>query len=114
VVEEVMPVLLTAIETDDDKAAVSVAITAAAEIVRGCGAAACAQFMQRLVEAVTKVAVGQALCQVAHSEDDEPLEDEEEPEVPCHPGCCGPPCVGFLFLSVQDILTRSWSGGRRC
>lgn len=77
----VMPVLINAVEEDDDKSAVSVAVTAAAEIVRGVGAAACAQHLPPLVQAVSKVAAGEALCQVAHSEDDEPLEDEEEPEV---------------------------------
>ncbi|BDA47413.1 Importin-4 [Coccomyxa sp. Obi] len=80
VVEETMPVLLQAVEKDDDKEAVSVAVTAASEIVRGCGAKACAAQLPALIDAVGKVARGEALCQVAESEDDEPLEDEEEQE----------------------------------
>ena len=55
VVDEAMPALLQAVEKDDDKEAVSVAVTAAAEIVRGCGPAACAQHLPALIEAVGKV-----------------------------------------------------------
>ncbi|KAK9905642.1 hypothetical protein WJX75_003705 [Coccomyxa subellipsoidea] len=80
VVDEAMPALLQAVEKDDDKEAVSVAVTAAAEIVRGCGPTACAQHLPALIDAVSKVARGEALCQVAESDDEEPLEDEEESE----------------------------------
>lgn len=99
VVDEVMPVLLEAVESDDDKEAVSVAVAAAAEIVRGVGAAACAQHMQGLVRAVTKVASGNAVCQMLHSDEEEPLEDEEEPEV----------C--FCFSAIQNLMCiekRCW------
>lgn len=50
-----MPVLLQAVESDDDKEAVSVAVTAAAEIVRGCGAPACARHLPALIAAIGKV-----------------------------------------------------------
>lgn len=55
VVDETMPVLLQAVEKDDDKEAVSVAVTAASEIVRGCGVKACAAHLPALIEAVGKV-----------------------------------------------------------
>lgn len=55
VVDEAMPALLQAVEKDDDKEAVSVAVTAAAEIVRGCGPTACAKHLDGLIKAVTKV-----------------------------------------------------------
>lgn len=55
VVDEAMPALLQAVEKDDDKEAVSVAVTAAAEIVRGCGPTACAQHLPALIDAVSKV-----------------------------------------------------------
>lgn len=51
--------LLQAVEKDDDKEAVSVAVTAASEIVRGCGAKACAAHLPALIDAVGKVP---ALC----------------------------------------------------
>ena len=60
--------------------AVSVAIAGAVGLVRGLGAEPCAAYLDKLIANITKVASGEALCQLAE-EDEEEMEEEEEQEV---------------------------------
>ena len=60
--------------------AVSVAIAGAVGLVRGLGAEPCAAYLEKLISNITKVASGEALCQLAE-EDEEEMEEEEEQEV---------------------------------
>ena len=52
-----------------------------------------------------QVARGEALCQVAESEDEEPLEDEEEPEVSQHALH-----TSFLHVAAPPLLSMSAPG----
>ena len=56
------------------------AIAGAVELVKGLGAGPCAAFLEKLIGNITKVACGEALCQLAE-EDEEEMEEEEEQEV---------------------------------
>ena len=56
------------------------AIAGAVELVKGLGAGPCAAFLEKLIGNITKVASGEALCQLAE-EDEEEMEEEEEQEV---------------------------------
>lgn len=60
VVDAAMPALLEAVEKDDDKEAVSVAIAAAAGIMRGVGAGPARAYVGPLAAAVGKVGPGGA------------------------------------------------------
>ncbi|CAL5224745.1 g7478 [Coccomyxa viridis] len=79
VLDAAMAILLHAVEADDDKEAVSVAIAGAVGLVRGLGAEPCAAYLEKLISNITKVASGEALCQLAE-EDEEEMEEEEEQE----------------------------------
>ena len=67
------------------------AIAGAVELVKGLGAGPCAAFLEKLIGNITKVASGEALCQLAE-EDEEEMEEEEEQEVllepTAHPLAC--------------------------
>ena len=67
------------------------AIAGAVELVKGLGAGPCAAFLEKLIANITKVACGEALCQLAE-EDEEEMEEEEEQEVllepTAHPLAC--------------------------
>ena len=56
------------------------AIAGAVELVKGLGAGPCAAYLEKLIGNITKVASGEALCQLAE-EDEEEMEEEEEQEV---------------------------------
>ena len=56
------------------------AIAGAVGLVRGLGPEPCAAYLEKLIDAITKVASGEALCQLAE-EDEEEMEEEEEQEV---------------------------------
>lgn len=56
------------------------AIAGAVGLVKGLGAEPCAAYLEKLIGAITKVASGEALCQLAE-EDEEEMEEEEEQEV---------------------------------
>ena len=58
------------------------AIAGAVGLVRALGVGACGAYLEKLIANITKVANGEALCQLAEEEEEE-MEEEEEQEVSC-------------------------------
>ena len=58
------------------------AISGAVGLVRALGIGPCGAYLEKLIANITKVANGEALCQLAE-EDEEEMEEEEELEVSC-------------------------------
>ena len=56
------------------------AIAGAVGLVRALGVGPCGAYLEKLNTSITKVANGEALCQLAE-EDEEEMEEEEEQEV---------------------------------
>ena len=56
------------------------AIAGAVGLVRALGVGPCGAYLEKLIANITKVANGEALCQLAE-EDEEEMEEEEEQEV---------------------------------
>ena len=75
--------------------AVSVAIAGAVGLVRALGVGPCDTYLEKLIANITKVANGEALCQLAE-EDEEEMEEEEEQKVSCplSPFCQMEECLG--------------------
>ena len=71
------------------------AIAGAVGLVRALGVGPCGAYLDKLIANITKVANGEALCQLAE-EDEEEMEEEEEQEVSCplSPFCQMKECLG--------------------
>ncbi len=81
-IDTAMPILLAAIEDDDEKEAVAAAVTAMGLFLQ---TGACNGFAQEVSAAALKILRGQALCQELNSDDEDGPEAAEDNEV------CGQP-----------------------
>ena len=95
------------------------AIAGAVGLVKGLGPEPCAAYLEKLISNITKVASGEALCQLAE-EDEEEMEEEEEQEVSIslflhflivRVRCSSSP---LPLLEGASATSQRWPQGRRC
>ena len=77
----IMPLLLRAVDSDDDVRAVTAALGGMTKIIELLGLQPCRAFMTEVIEAARKLLSGEAVCQITVDSDLEDLEEEQEDEV---------------------------------
>ena len=77
----IMPLLVRAVDSDDDARAVTAALGGLTNIVQLVGAEPCLPFLAEIVEAARKALAGEAICQITVDSDLEDLEEEQDDEV---------------------------------
>ncbi|KAK9824669.1 hypothetical protein WJX72_012191 [[Myrmecia] bisecta] len=121
VVDTVYPLLLAAVDQDDDKDAVAEAMMAAGHILKAAGASACARYVPDLAEAAAKVLRGEAVCQAVDSDEEEGEEADDEDDsdedlltavaelLPIMAGQLGPAAYAPIFHKehCEPLLART-------
>ncbi len=77
----IMPLLVRAVDSDDDARAVTAALGGLTSILQLVGAGPCLPFINDIVEASRKALTGEAICQITVDSDLEDLEEEQDDEV---------------------------------
>ena len=77
----ILPLLLRAVDSDDDASAVTAAIGGLTKVVQLVGAGPCQPHLADIVEASRKILSGEAICQITVDSDLEDLEDEQDDQV---------------------------------
>ena len=77
----IVPLLLRAVDSDDDARAVTAAIGGLTQVVQLVGAGPCQPHLAGIVEASKKILAGEAICQITVDSDLEDLEHEQDDQV---------------------------------
>ena len=80
-VASIVPLLLRAVDSDDDFRAVTAAIGGLTRVLQLVRATPCQPYLAGIAEASRKVLAGEAICQITVDSDLEDLEDDQDDQV---------------------------------